>query len=79
MFNVLEMPWDWPVDVNYHEAKAFCCWKGPEYRLPAEAEHHLMRGPQVRTCSFCLVLDRMSDRLVHLRPQLLDGDRRCKI
>jgi hypothetical protein len=35
------------VDVNYHEARAFCRWKGPDYRLPAEAEHHLMRGTQV--------------------------------
>ena len=41
------MPWDWPVDANYHEARAFCAWKGQDYRLPAEAEHHLMRGPQV--------------------------------
>ena len=48
MFDVLDMPLDWPVEVNYHEAKAFCCWKGPEYRLPAEAEYHLLRGPQVR-------------------------------
>ena len=47
MFDVVDMPWDWPVEVNYHEAKAFCVWKGPEYRLPAEAEHHVMRGPQV--------------------------------
>nr|QTC10020.1 conA [Conus imperialis] len=47
MFDMIEMPWDWPVDVNYHEAKAFCCWKGPQFRLPAEAEHHLMRGPQL--------------------------------
>jgi 5-histidylcysteine sulfoxide synthase len=21
------MPWDWPVEVNYHEAKTFCNWK----------------------------------------------------
>ena len=48
MFDVVDMPWDWPVEVNYHEAKAFCTWRGPEYRLPAEAEHHVMRGPQVR-------------------------------
>ncbi|XP_076463054.1 uncharacterized protein LOC143295308 [Babylonia areolata] len=47
MFDVIDMPWDWPVDVNYHEAKAFCSWKGPEFRLPAEAEHHLMRRPQL--------------------------------
>jgi len=42
----MEMPMDWPVEVNYHEAKAFCAWKGPKYRLPTEAEHHVMRGPQ---------------------------------
>lgn len=46
MFEVMDMPMDWPAEVNYHEAKAFCAWKGPGYRLPTEAEHHVMRGPQ---------------------------------
>lgn len=36
------MPWDWPVEVNYHEAKAFCQWKGATtgtpVRLPTEDE-----------------------------------------
>jgi 5-histidylcysteine sulfoxide synthase/putative 4-mercaptohistidine N1-methyltranferase len=36
------MPWDWPVEVNYHEAKAFCNWKksvtGLAVRLPTEDE-----------------------------------------
>lgn len=36
------MPWDWPVHVNYHEAKAFCNWKaatsGQPFRLPTEDE-----------------------------------------
>lgn len=50
MFDVLDMPWAWPVDVNYHEARAFCQWKGPEYRLLVEAEHNVVRGPQVRCC-----------------------------
>lgn len=27
VFEVLPMQWDWPVDVNYYEAKAYCCWK----------------------------------------------------
>ncbi len=39
---LIDMPWDWPVDVNYLEAKAFCRWKsehdGTPYRLPTEAE-----------------------------------------
>lgn len=38
----IDMPWNWPVEVNYLEAKAFCNWKtektGHTYRLPSEAE-----------------------------------------
>jgi 5-histidylcysteine sulfoxide synthase/putative 4-mercaptohistidine N1-methyltranferase len=38
----IAMPWDWPVEVNYHEAKAFCAWKtqqtGQTVRLPSEDE-----------------------------------------
>ena len=48
MFEVIDMPMDWPAEVNYHEAKAYCTWKGPEFRLPTEAEHHLIRGRQVQ-------------------------------
>ncbi len=39
---IIEMPWNWPVDVNCLEARAFCRWKseqeGKHYRLPTEAE-----------------------------------------
>jgi 5-histidylcysteine sulfoxide synthase len=46
-FEVIDMPWDWPVCVNYHEAKAYCAWRGARdgrvYRLPTEAEHRVMR------------------------------------
>jgi len=42
MTEVIAMPWDWPVEVNYHEAKAFCNWKaqqtGKSIRLPTEDE-----------------------------------------
>ena len=38
----IDMPWNWPVEVNYLEAKAFCNWKseatGLPFRLPTEAE-----------------------------------------
>lgn len=38
----IPMPWNWPVEVNYLEAKAFCNWKtaktGQKFRLPTEAE-----------------------------------------
>ncbi len=47
IFDMIDMPMSWPVDVNYHEAKAFCCWKGPKYRLLTEAEHNRLRGDQV--------------------------------
>ncbi len=42
MTEEVPMPWDWPVEVNYHEAKAFCNWKklrsGQPVRLPTEDE-----------------------------------------
>jgi 5-histidylcysteine sulfoxide synthase/putative 4-mercaptohistidine N1-methyltranferase len=38
----IDMPWSWPVEVNYLEAKAYCNWMtartGKQYRLPTEAE-----------------------------------------
>ncbi len=43
MAEVIDMPWSWPVDVNYLEAKAFCHWlgakKGKKIRLPTEPEY----------------------------------------
>lgn len=53
LFELKEMQWDWPVIVNFHEAKAFCAWKSEQdglndsaeaYRLITEAEHHAIRG-----------------------------------
>lgn len=42
MAEVVPMPWDWPVEVNYLEAKAFCQWQseqlGRPVRLPTEDE-----------------------------------------
>ncbi len=38
----IDMPWSWPVEVNYHEAKAFCHWQsihtGKQVRMPTEHE-----------------------------------------
>ena len=43
MNKVVPLPMDWPVDVNYHEAKAFCNWlseqSGRTIRLPTENEY----------------------------------------
>lgn len=44
----IDMPWSWPVEVNYLEAKAFCNWKsiksGKNYRLPTEAEWYTLHN-----------------------------------
>jgi len=44
---IVDMPWDWPVEVNYLEAKAFCNWlarkSGKPIRLPTEAEWYRLR------------------------------------
>lgn len=49
LFEVIDMPWHWPVEVNGHEARAYCAWKsereGRSYRLPTENEHHALRDP----------------------------------
>ncbi len=44
----IAMPWSWPVEVNYLEAKAFCNWKakqtGEPIRLPSEDEYLHLRN-----------------------------------
>ncbi len=46
MLEEIPLPMDWPVEVNYYEAKAFCNWysesKGMKVRLPSEHEWHSM-------------------------------------
>ncbi|MEL4898220.1 5-histidylcysteine sulfoxide synthase [Crocosphaera sp. Alani8] len=41
MFDEIPLPLDWPVEVNYYEAMAYCRWKGKETRLMSEAEWNL--------------------------------------
>ena len=46
VFEEIEMPWNWPVEVNYLEAKAFCNWKkektGQPIRLMTEEEWYIL-------------------------------------
>ena len=46
VYNEISMPWNWPVEVNYLEAKAFCNWKteqtGLPIRLPSEDEWYVL-------------------------------------
>jgi len=47
MVSVIPLPWNWPVEVNYLEAKAFCNWKaartGTPVRMPTEDEWNRLR------------------------------------
>jgi len=47
MASEIPLPWNWPVEVNYLEAKAFCNWKstqtGTAIRLPTEDEWNRLR------------------------------------
>ncbi len=43
-FDVLPFPPDWPVEVNFHEAHAYCRWLGGGHRLPTEAEWARVRA-----------------------------------
>lgn len=54
MYDVVSMPSNWPVEVNYHEAKAYCAWKGGDYRLLSEAEHHAIRDPVETTITIMI-------------------------
>ncbi|WP_017714407.1 5-histidylcysteine sulfoxide synthase [Prochlorothrix hollandica] len=38
VFEVIDLPWSWPVEVNHYEAMAFCRWRGEGFRLLTEAE-----------------------------------------
>lgn len=41
MFDVVDLPLDFPVEVNHYEASAYCRWKGSKYRLMSEGEWNL--------------------------------------
>ena len=47
LFETIPMPWNWPAEVNAHEAAAYCAWRsardGQPCRLPTEAEHNALR------------------------------------
>jgi len=53
MLKLIPMPWNWPVVVNYLEAKAFCNWKdaktGLPIRMPTENEWQFLRNRFVKT------------------------------
>lgn len=67
MTNEIAMPWSWPVEINYLEAKAFCNWKAAEtgqpVRMPTEDEWYRLydeagvQNPTDQICNANLHLD----------------------
>lgn len=60
IFEIIDMPPDWPAVVNFHEAKAYCAWKsaqdgGMPYRLLTEAEHHALRSDTINDANNNLI------------------------
>ncbi|KAI9914395.1 hypothetical protein PsorP6_007378 [Peronosclerospora sorghi] len=57
LFDVVPMRWNWPVQVNYHEAQAFCQWKQSQttttpnvvYHLTTEPLHQVLRDARDRS------------------------------
>lgn len=43
------MPLNYPVEVSYHEASAYCKWKGPNFRLIKESEFNVIRGEEINS------------------------------
>lgn len=57
LFSEMPLPMNWPVEVNYLEAKAYCNWMaqklGEPVRLPTEAEWHVLRDSQLGDTQGC--------------------------
>ena len=50
MFDEMPMPMDWPVEINCHEAMAYCAWKKDGSRLLSEAEFLLIARENKMEC-----------------------------
>lgn len=46
MFDLIDLPLDYPVEVNHYEAKAYCQWLGSEYNLMNEAQWNVTLNQQ---------------------------------
>lgn len=57
IFEIIPMPWNWPVEINFHEAKAYVSWKNEKdkkklginlnFRLLTEAEYIHLRKNEI--------------------------------
>lgn len=54
MFDTLALPPHWPVEVNAHEAWAYCAYIGNRTRLPSEAEYMRITATAPLTAGDCI-------------------------
>ena len=67
MFDVFDLPLDWPVEVNYYEAIAYCRFQGQGIGLMREAEWNLVTyGSQKNRC-YTLENDNFDDYNLNLK------------
>ncbi len=45
LFDEIDLPLDWPVEVNHYEAIAYCRWQGDNIRLMSEGEWKIAASP----------------------------------
>jgi len=57
-FEVQPMPWSWPAEVNFHEARAYCNWRSARdetpYKMQTEAQSWRLRGDQTTATGGCV-------------------------
>ena len=75
MFDIVPMQWAWPVTINFHEASAFCKWKGEKLginaRVITEVEHHVIRDAPVNK--------ELNGEQVPLDPIVFDSDNLAEV
>jgi 5-histidylcysteine sulfoxide synthase len=67
MFDVLDLPLDWPVEVNYYEAIAYCRTQGETVRLMTEAEWNLATYGSNKNRSYDLEKDDFNNYNLNLK------------
>jgi 5-histidylcysteine sulfoxide synthase/putative 4-mercaptohistidine N1-methyltranferase len=81
-FDLVNMPWSWPVEVQYYEARAYARWKQEKegsavpLTLMSENEHHRLRSKADVGHEMDWVIDNMADRnsnLKHGSPSPVDA------